>query len=71
MTVSYTHLDVYKRQGIYTAGTVDKIQYTPTCPEYVIEFDTAKVQVSEDKAYVEAQAARLPEICLLYTSRCV
>lgn len=54
--------DVPRYMGIYTAGTVDKIQYTPTCPEYVIEFDTAKVQVSEDKAYVEAQAARLPEI---------
>ncbi len=54
--------NVPRYMGVYGAGNVDKITYKPTCPEYVIEFDTAKVQVSEDKAYVEAQAARLPEI---------
>ena len=53
MPVSYTHLDVYKRQGIRVAHTEEEL-----IKEYDLVKQEAKNSFSDDSIY----------ICLLYTS---
>ena len=74
-TVSYTHLDVYKRQkqrgakvlgivnvvGSSIAREADNVMYTWAGPE---------IAVATTKAY-SSQLIALYLLCLLYTSRCV
>ena len=58
ISVSYTHLDVYKRQykNKYQAGSTIE-----TCPAKLSDSLTAQMQAYAEQVYV----------CLLYTSRCV
>ena len=56
MSVSYTHLDVYKRQELYDIDAVDKN----------IDFR----RVKNLKVYFDNNAISLTT-CRLYTSRCV
>ena len=53
--VSYTHLDVYKRQEIARNELAQQDKFT--------------LKLVNDE--VDACAARLYDVCLLYTSRCV
>ena len=64
-TVSYTHLDVYKRQA----------QYMPGVRQTYEEFNVQVVFTGEDETaddYIERLAAELNtplhQVCLLYTS---
>ena len=65
--VSYTHLDVYKRQVYHLAGVIEINKGN--------EDMTWKVNVDGTKNVVEAckkcGVKRLVYACLLYTSRCV
>ena len=76
MAVSYTHLDVYKRQAQPNDDALEKVMgATPTRV-------TWQGQTAEDES-LSALAIDLPEgssvdaenvkvtVCLLYTSRCV
>ena len=56
MAVSYTHLDVYKRQE-YSSEELTRIALE--CPEHIYHLE-------EDACYIE-----IVDSCLLYTSRCV
>ena len=56
--VSYTHLDVYKRQGVDFSGAHDGREDHPVCNGE----DLGKILQKEGGAGVG---------CLLYTSRCV
>ena len=61
MAVSYTHLDVYKRQGLFLAGYYDY-------------FDKLRLQIlglAEMNFLSGLSAEKRYERCLLYTSRCV
>ena len=62
-TVSYTHLDVYKRQGHYIKYGKRKAMEIATLGCAV------RVKLSQDKKRIED--VRLGYGCLLYTSRCV
>ena len=57
--VSYTHLDVYKRQDDSTSGRYIGHTDAILSPEGVAELHRLKEQ------------ADYPYVCLLYTSRCV
>ena len=60
--VSYTHLDVYKRQG-----SIRRLRFrSPTCTKLPKHWDT-----TEWLLWWERMSNILVEICLLYTSRCV
>ena len=64
MTVSYTHLDVYKRQIF--AGPV------PPNPSELVGNDRFAKMVEEARATFDMIIIDTPPIgCLLYTSRCV
>ena len=54
--VSYTHLDVYKRQGYHLFISLLEVR---------IDFDADLVEL------IAKQVAALSKDCLLYTSRCV
>ena len=68
ITVSYTHLDVYKRQDYYQPEA-----YLPNSDTY-IEKDLA-INDEIDKLRLAATSAllsgRKDVVCRLYTSRCV
>ena len=83
-TVSYTHLDVYKRQGAERAWDLENYSVPEVDRIAKLAFETAKLRrgkvTSVDKANVLATSrlwrrtvAKLAESypCLLYTSRCV
>ena len=53
--VSYTHLDVYKRQGISSDWQTDSIHLLPLRPTEMMHLRPVNTPLS----------------CLLYTSRCV
>ena len=59
--VSYTHLDVYKRQGEYTVKQIMEAMLVPSGNDaaYVLAYHIAKNELGEGYT------------CLLYTSRCV
>ena len=59
-TVSYTHLDVYKRQGVAMAAALSRdIPITEYAPLKIKMAITGNGQASKE------------QVCLLYTSRCV
>ena len=62
-TVSYTHLDVYKRQGLYPVDIRDELIYN-NC----VDDDVENVRNKNDNNIVVR--AKING-CLLYTSRCV
>ena len=82
-TVSYTHLDVYKRQEYMCVGGEQKNliledeQEIINCSSYKYLGTTVTQVSSLDKAIRERNnlgrksIALLNNICLLYTSRCV
>ena len=59
MPVSYTHLDVYKRQG--------ELEAKAKAGEQISLTDLAAAVKAEEKA----PKAKKSRTCLLYTSRCV
>ena len=59
ITVSYTHLDVYKRQVLCRVYEVSLVQ---TLDQYTVNGGGAEV---------EPQQVAVDRNCLLYTSRCV
>ena len=59
MAVSYTHLDVYKRQILWRAEGSPKMEYSEKFAD-----------VAEGQWYTDA-VLWANENCLLYTSRCV
>ena len=62
--VSYTHLDVYKRQQVYCNKKIIIIGDTAMqIPGYFEDMNHLHVNTEPDRAYY------IP--CLLYTSRCV
>ena len=67
MTVSYTHLDVYKRQpiGLLVGGT--------NFSELRWELEPARVVDGVEQAAVTINYGNFIQtmLCLLYTSRCV
>ena len=58
ISVSYTHLDVYKRQGFGKARIKQPV-------------DEKRKTTFADVAGADEEKEELREICLLYTSRCV
>ena len=86
-SVSYTHLDVYKRQEDYNLRkTLKKQLYSAGVPKIEIERDASKVRIHIHcakpgmvigKGGSEIEKLRLQcekmlnKPCLLYTSRCV
>ena len=72
--VSYTHLDVYKRQGnVIKAEEIkpEEVVYTQltieTNPDAELEKAYAHTQIEK----TDTTDALLKKACLLYTSRCV
>ena len=85
-SVSYTHLDVYKRQLVSTAeyGKAEKTYYAYGCGRLQgicnsageairLIYDQMGVVVDDKGDYIWTRANRAMQysICLLYTSRCV
>ena len=68
--VSYTHLDVYKRQTPLAAATPTPIFSGPLSPPCGVTLP-ALLPTADTAATALAPAAPLDEACLLYTSRCV
>ena len=66
-SVSYTHLDVYKRQDIYIINR-ENVQWL--IDESGIPFDFDMVVIDELSSFKNHQTKRFKS-CLLYTSRCV
>ena len=77
MPVSYTHLDVYKRQIFYTGGGV--VNSGPAASQLLREFVDATgfpitstlMGLGSYPASGKAWLGMLGMHCLLYTSRCV
>ena len=70
--VSYTHLDVYKRQDVYWAynsGVMNGVSGNRFAPNnsYTHEQSIATMLRLYDTKYAEVPS----KTCLLYTSRCV
>ena len=65
--VSYTHLDVYKRQGLYLVGATHEGKDYGCVVNTVTQVtaEPAKLMVAINKQNATTSA------CLLYTSRCV
>ena len=64
LSVSYTHLDVYKRQVLYDIKF--EFGYAPDGSVMLIdEVASGNMRVYKDGQYID------PMTCLLYTSRCV
>ena len=74
-SVSYTHLDVYKRQEIYGAGTRFNIPRTINEQTYAVPAPDCLTPVAPAySAFVYNPgnySAGIAYNCLLYTSRCV
>ena len=70
--VSYTHLDVYKRQDIY-GGKLNAEGYKSVAKQLADKFHFEKVAITlreSHSAFDNGWSAMLYD-CLLYTSRCV
>ena len=67
MSVSYTHLDVYKRQGN------DSVEFEDLDHELAHPTDLRVFAIAQalEKGYTIDRIFELTKICLLYTSRCV
>ena len=74
VAVSYTHLDVYKRQFLYVEGKLSK-KTDSTGSVNVKMINNAIAFLFEEIRYelagVEVDRTKSDGICLLYTSRCV
>ena len=71
--VSYTHLDVYKRQDKYTPVTAEPFTTALTEAKAVKEDGDAMQDdvTTAESALLEAMMNLRYRACLLYTSRCV
>ena len=68
--VSYTHLDVYKRQDMYSFMTKTYHRMDTEIPYLSRDIIPLKVADNETNSYREA-LINILYACLLYTSRCV
>ncbi|KAF0110117.1 MAG: hypothetical protein FD128_1815 [Hyphomonadaceae bacterium] len=48
--------------GSFSAGLINAITYTPSCPGYVFPMDAAAIQESRSRAFVEAEVIRFRNI---------
>ena len=67
-SVSYTHLDVYKRQSGYCAAKKDGIKnnyYLDTLP---VKGFLGEAEIANDEELAKAKTAEQFKSCLLYTS---
>lgn len=55
-------IQVPRHRGIIGEGYPEKVTYTPTCPKFVFDISASMVQESTDRAFVEAEIARLPQL---------
>ena len=66
MPVSYTHLDVYKRQGYTNAGKSTLLN------AFIDKYEENEEKKEDRKVMAKNMLfATLDTTCLLYTSRCV
>ena len=73
MAVSYTHLDVYKRQ-LYTEISGTNTMGSDASPISIAVAAAQGVSPAYEKLVdlaVKLDEANVPKACLLYTSRCV
>ena len=68
--VSYTHLDVYKRQFLMLATHTSKNTSASHLNKFYVYFDEIKNKKFDGMIITGAPVENL-EYCLLYTSRCV
>ena len=71
MPVSYTHLDVYKRQGVVCVGEVERLLLTFHGLHGVGAEGAAVLVMAVDRVAAVAFFRAQLQFCLLYTSRCV
>ena len=77
MPVSYTHLDVYKRQKYHNNGYLNQLQYLIYVSDYRLPGDLPYYEIQDGDSTSEVCSAiaeyklEQVQICLLYTSRCV
>ena len=76
MPVSYTHLDVYKRQALegYEELKLESITSETTAAEWEEKAKTAAQIVADTEAEASVSGEIINgqgKVCLLYTSRCV
>ena len=73
MAVSYTHLDVYKRQdeGIRTLSVVASVNLARRLERTGVDALIAEGMECGGHIGDIATMPLVPQICLLYTSRCV
>ena len=69
MSVSYTHLDVYKRQTVKNP-VAKSLKIAASCTN-VCEGGTCTVSVTSVNPKLASKAVTYSTSCLLYTSRCV
>ena len=69
-TVSYTHLDVYKRQVNYPAF-IRKLKEIGYDGDITIERELSGEEQKKDILMAKQMLEELIAACLLYTSRCV
>ena len=68
--VSYTHLDVYKRQAKAIAAVIQRFQYLGNLSGGFLLFKGCNHTLPLTVC-IAAQTQHMVNICLLYTSRCV
>ena len=80
LSVSYTHLDVYKRQNVmsaikYVAGSSLEVSAVISAIDYTLDKGKEYLNKAQDKASQNIMEGDLlgasANACLLYTSRCV
>ena len=69
--VSYTHLDVYKRQPIICAATIFAAAIDVVMPHFPNPVATYQSASTPEKWPMYGTLSTLIQSCLLYTSRCV
>ena len=70
--VSYTHLDVYKRQALSTASIISALTPVHHQPFQLISGDSGEAAAQDQRVHDGLSGARgSAGSCLLYTSRCV
>ncbi len=55
-------ISVPRHRGVFSEGAPEKISYTATCPKFVFDISASKIQESNDRAFVEAEIAKIPSL---------